>query len=143
MAFSRWTIVQWVVLIALIGLFLSALVIHFSITDGKMSVSDWIILKINHTYFRYKLSRHRYINERDFPKLTFPLPLANDSVQLFAFASAVNRYDHAAGLSYSPSSSTVIPNNILYQSPVFVHGDGSVERLEVPTHRTDAGQALL
>ena len=83
---------QWVVVIALIGLFLSALVIHFSITDGKMSVSDWIILKINHTYFRYKLSRHRYINERDFPKLTFPLPLANDSVQLFAFASAVNRY---------------------------------------------------
>jgi len=88
--------VQWVVIIALLGLFLSALVIHFSITDGKMSISDWIILKINHTYFRYKLSRHRYINERDFPKLSFPLPLANDSVQLFVFASAVNRCYHSA-----------------------------------------------
>ena len=98
MASFRGSIIQWVAVIALVGMFLSVLIINFSITGGKMSVSDWIILKINHTYFRYKLSRHRYIHERDFPKLSFPLPLANDSVQLFAFATTVNRYGHAAVL---------------------------------------------
>ena len=81
---------QWVVAVAL-GLFLLAFFIHFSITDGKLSASEWIVLKINHAYFRYKLSRHHHIQERDFPKLSLPLPLANESVQLVAFATTVNR----------------------------------------------------
>eukprot|EP01035_Chromulina_nebulosa_P034396 gene34396-46138_t len=88
---GRWIAMHWqCIAAAALGLFLLALFVHYSVSDGKLSASEWIVLKINHAYFRYKLSRHHYIHESDFPKLSLPLPLANDSVQLVAFATTVN-----------------------------------------------------
>ena len=68
--------------------------------EGSIDFVQFIILKINHIYFRYKLNRHQFLSESDFPKLSFPLPFANESVQLFAFATKFNKYELTRNAQY-------------------------------------------